>query len=185
MAAALDLRGEHVGLLEVVEPVGSGGNKGVVWLCRCSCGRHCYRFAHYLKRSKRDGVECQCHECLTEYRRGSALAMREELKAIFVAAYIEGRGLYSSDASEGMRRDILTSVEKALGFFPDEPLPPLPIPHDAGWMCQPPRKRKRGSAQPEPSEHELAVQRIEAESAWSKRQTALNQERWELDDDDS
>lgn len=60
MRKRLDLEGEKVGRLTVIECVGTNKSKNTVWLCKCDCGNTIIANSQKLKRG--NIVSCGCYK---------------------------------------------------------------------------------------------------------------------------
>ncbi len=70
MSAAIDMRGQRYGRLIVLRRVGRHSNGGVLWLCRCNCGRRIEASRHDLRIG--DSKSCGCYRRERLRRHGEA-----------------------------------------------------------------------------------------------------------------
>ena len=54
----IDILGKKFGDLTVIKLLGSGKNRGAIWLCKCDCGKECEAYGSQLRFGSR--VSCGC-----------------------------------------------------------------------------------------------------------------------------
>lgn len=144
---ALDLSGERFGLLTAVSPC-SRSQRGVLWICKCECGRLALRTATALRSAVKDGHEPQCSRCLQELRGGMALERRERVKERFLLRLERGMPLWTDTDLFTMESQIRADIEEHLGIVMDPELLEPPLQPMVGWNETKIRRARPLSASP-------------------------------------
>ncbi len=105
---AFDLTGQQFGLLRALYPV-ANGQRGVLWLCECECGRFAVRLAVYLRNQEH---EHQCASCWQELHRGHRVSGREALHEVYLIMWAKTKRLYSNVFDEKQSKLIRAECEE-------------------------------------------------------------------------
>lgn len=144
---ALDISGERFGLLTAMRPC-SRSQKGVLWVCKCECGRLALRTAAALRSAVKDGSEPQCSRCLQGLRGGMALEWRERVKERFLLRLERGMPLWTDTDLFAMESQIRADFEERLGVVMDAELLEPPLQPMVGWNETKIRRFRPPSASP-------------------------------------
>jgi hypothetical protein len=60
MRKALDLRGQTINNLQIIEPISKDRKNSIIWKCKCSCGNICSYSTDHLTRRKNPVKSCGC-----------------------------------------------------------------------------------------------------------------------------
>lgn len=118
---AHNIRGGVFGALTALRPVGNG-QRGVLWLCECECGRHAIRTTAALRRAAKNGEESQCIECLHEMSRGRANVHADRWREFYLLRWYEHGSLYT-DGQLKMIEQRITDDLRTIEFPVGEPPP--------------------------------------------------------------
>lgn len=120
-----DLKNQRFGELVVVRAV-DRSRKGILWLCRCDCGRVALRSTSALRRSVKLGHTPTCLRCFSELRRGLFLQRTVDRAGFWLKAWLETGSLYSADWSDREKDRIVDEVVEG-GLPRPEEIPTLPL----------------------------------------------------------
>lgn len=96
----MKLAGQKFGELTAIRAVGRRATYGMLWLCRCDCGRMAIRLAGKLTWAVKNGHTPACSECNSGARSGHFIERRSVSAEQLAAAFYEYGSLYAPQYDE-------------------------------------------------------------------------------------
>lgn len=116
----LKLAGQRFGELTAIRPVDKSSSQGIIWLCRCDCGRVALRLAAALTQSKKRSFGAMCCVCRGELFAGLCAEGRGRRTEGYVALYYMSGSLYGLEHDEATKGKLVEDFERHEMYFADK-----------------------------------------------------------------
>lgn len=113
---AHDIEGQRFGELVALRPV-EVGRYGVVWECRCDCGRFAERTTGSLNYTRRQGGTSCCRECACELHGGRVHEARQHRREALLRLWKKTGSLYSIEAEQYLASMVAQDLEREFGYI--------------------------------------------------------------------
>jgi hypothetical protein len=134
-----------------VEALEGIGEKGRVWICRCSCGRAAVRSTQYLNNAVRSGAQPSCAECRRELIEGRREVLRQQLAEGYRKQWVDYGTLWLPSQIEHLATDVRAALEEEFGAIVEE-WTPYDCVAAAGYPYSAESPRREAEANEEPSD---------------------------------